>query len=481
MKGRYFIFLGTLLAGGIFFQCQSVSPEGNADRLQKNLRLAQKNRAALEQVLQHYQKRPEDSLKLRAAVLLISNMEGNFYYDGEWLDRYNAIFNQTARLSEDAIGALKDSLLQQLGEQQLDYQRDLRNISKDYLIRNIDEAFVAWEGAPWRSKLDFDIFCNYILPYRNFNERPEDWRNSIRDQYQYLLKDSFNLTAEQVSCNLNNDLKKWFSYSENFNDYPGRISISNLRKGKRGNCSDMASLAAYSLRALGIPVAIDFTPQWGNYHDGHAWNALILNNHSSIPFLGAEVNPGEYSGLPEGESKPAKVFRRTLTIQENSTAQRAMRAGETKLPLYLQNPRLMDVTALYTLTYTVKIPIQKKQRNFVYACLYKHGVWEAIDGGTVDARGIATFRNLGGNILYNPMFYINGRYQSASAPFMVTPDGRLQMLTSAESATEKVHLTRVYTVKRSDAKWNFAKYLKDARLEAANKPDFSDADRKSVV
>lgn len=465
------------MAISICFQCHSVQSNDADDPLEKNLKLAGENRPELEKVLAHYRAHPADSLKLQAAMLLLSNMERSYHYTGKWLNQYNSmVFNKTAHLSESAMEALTDSVAAVLGTPDLTQQHDLATLSADYLIQNMDQAFTAWQEAPWAQTVSFETFCNYILPYHNFAEQPEVWRDTLRLRYE-AIKNQLPKTATMadITCQINEDLMHWFHYTDFLNAYPGRISIHHLLQGQRGNCSDMANIATYCTRALGIPVAIDYTPQWGNYHDGHVWNALILNDHESLPFLGAEANPGEYTGLPESEHQFAKVFRRTLTVQATSVAVRAAKAGERDLPIYLQNPRIQDVTNLYTPTYTVKIPIPNRKRPFVYLCIAKQSRWEAIEGSQIDAQGFATFNKMGNNILYNPMFFYNGRYEPAGMPFIITYEGTLQMLPADQTNAQKVWLTRIFPFKRSDAKWKYAEYYRDARLEGANKPDFSDA------
>ncbi len=456
-----------------FYQCQSVAVK-KEDALERNLIRAGKNRAELEKVLQHYQ---NDSLKRQAAILLISNMERSYDYQSDWLDQFNMIFDQIQPLSETEIASVKDSLLAVIGTQaQNTQQQDLQTLSADYLIANIDDAFASWQAAPWRDSVSFDLFCNYILPYKSFNEVAEPWRAELHNRYKSIANNPFyNHTSAEVACEVNDDLKTWFRYSDQFNDYPGRIRISYLLKGQHGNCSDMANLATYTMRSVGIPVAIDYTPQWGNYHDGHVWNALILNENSALYFLGGEANPGEYRVLQEGESKIAKAFRRTLVIQDSSLAAKAAKMGETDLPIYLQNPRSLDVTPLYTAAYTVKMHLQNHRLPLVYLCIAKREKWEAIAGAAIDAQGNAAFPNMGHNVLYNPMFYKNGTYTPAGAPFIITYEGKLHTLNADLEATKSARLTRIFPLKRSDAKWTYAEYLRDSRLEAANTPDFKDA------
>lgn len=475
---RQSILIGILWSAiGVFYQCQSGSPVEKEDALERNLTRAGNNRVELEKVLQHYQ---QDSLKLKAATLLISNMERNYYYyNSDWLGQYNAIFNHIAPLSEQEIITLKDSIITSIGSpEQAKNARlhDLRTVSADYLIANIEEAFTAWQAAPWRDSVSFDLFCNYILPYKNFSESPEQWRTMLRSRYQNILDNpAYNATPAELGCQINNDLKSWFRYSDQFNDYPGRISIDHLMKGHHGNCSDMANLGAHAFRALGIPTAIDYTPQWGNYHDGHVWNALIINEKKSSSFLGAEVNPDEYSALSESESKIAKAFRQTLFIQNNSVASKAAQMAIKDVPIYLQNPRVLDVTTLYTQAYDVTLQIKAPKQSFIYLCIAKREKWEAIAGSEIDAQGNATFIGMGHNVLYNPMFYKNGKYLPAGVPFILTYEGKLHVLNADHTNTQSLRLTRVFPFKRADAKWKYAEYYRDSKLQGAHTPDFKNA------
>lgn len=43
---------------------------------------------------------------------------------------------------------------------------DLRQITTDYLIANINEAFEQWQGVSWAKDYTFEEFCEWVLPYR---------------------------------------------------------------------------------------------------------------------------------------------------------------------------------------------------------------------------------------------------------------------------------------------------------------------------
>lgn len=51
---------------------------------------------------------------------------------------------------------------------------DIKALHSDYLIRNIDLAFQAWQ-KPWAKDISFEGFCRYILPYRQKWNRHPIW------------------------------------------------------------------------------------------------------------------------------------------------------------------------------------------------------------------------------------------------------------------------------------------------------------------
>ena len=47
------------------------------------------NRKELEKVINHYNRKEADSLKLKAAFFLIKNLKDSYYYEGETLENYH--------------------------------------------------------------------------------------------------------------------------------------------------------------------------------------------------------------------------------------------------------------------------------------------------------------------------------------------------------------------------------------------------------
>ncbi|HNT21438.1 MAG TPA: transglutaminase domain-containing protein [Saprospiraceae bacterium] len=451
--------------------------QGNQNALERNLVFSGKNRPEMEKVLARYARHPEDSLKFKAAVFLISNMEGHKHPSGKWIEQFDPIFNHTAGVENEEIQRLKDSIEEKIGrsnEGEVEMLYDLKHLTADYLIRNIDEAFEAWQNAPWRAEVGFEAFCDYILPYKSFSEPPENWRSTLRKKYQYLLDDPEIPDAmEDICCALVKEEGGWFGYSEVFTDYPAPLSIFQILNGKKGNCVEMSNLAAYSARALGIPVAIDYTPQWANFAGAHMWNALILPEGAFWPFIGVEGFPGDYRSISEGEGKIAKAYRHKLAYDSASFAARSRMAGIRDIPERLSNPRISDVTRFYTQVRDIRFTIEAKENTPVYLCVFEPGSWKAVSGALVHNHSLL-FTDMGLEALYMPMYYENRTYKAAGPPVLHRINAPVQELKAHSHQGQNLVLYRKNPLKRARI-YNYMQHpLYHSRLEGSHTPEFND-------
>ncbi|MDR2148135.1 MAG: hypothetical protein LBE91_16950 [Tannerella sp.] len=190
------------LIAGIF--CLSCGKRQNY--LEETLQLAGDNRPELEKVLAHYRQNPADSLKYKAAVFLIENMDTRFFLDSPELDAYyrdvDSIFSINGRYV--TITGEQDSLLNLL--QKPDFKNheivpDLQHVSAGFLMDNIDRAFEAWQ-SPFARGLSFDDFCEFLLPYKvNAADYPASWRSEFYNTFYPYVK--FML---DTSCRLDSGL-----------------------------------------------------------------------------------------------------------------------------------------------------------------------------------------------------------------------------------------------------------------------------------
>jgi hypothetical protein len=238
--------------------------------LEKTLEYAGNNRHELERVLQHYR---NDSLRLKAAVFLIENMPGHYSYsDTTYRNSYYFAIDSVALLYKNKEDKVKDSLFRQtvsrFNNLKSNLVEDIHIIQADYLINHIDRAFYSWEKGNWAQQLNFNEFCEYLLPYKVCEAQSLDnWRDYMsiygdtialnRLQYCQLYKNSAYIACRTMNWSLNDSVRKRIN---NENNYIPVRKISTLLKVPYGICEDYNIMAIALMRAYGIPCMMDFTP-----------------------------------------------------------------------------------------------------------------------------------------------------------------------------------------------------------------------------
>lgn len=413
MKYTYAIFIFS------FFIVSSSCSHKNNTNLEEVLKLAGKNRHQLERVIAYYGTDPADSLKLKAAEFLILNMPGKYsqYYEAPWEDvatvnlRWSSSSDKSRVLSTYQIG----NLIQ---------KNDIRHITADYLISNIDLAFQVWKNKPWGKYISFDTFCEEILPYRIGTEPLERWREKVLASFADLdnqLREDSSMTAVEACGKVNNILPR-FRLDKDFSN----MSYTQLMATTRGTCDSQATLAAFVMRGLGIPVTIDFTPQWKSSPTGHSWNSVCDSAGQHISFMGTETNPyGSHQGTTLQKAKAYRTTYRNLNIVNTDKIHTP--------PLFRNN--IFDISSEHNNMTSVSLPIKsctEIQTGYVFLALFYDFEWRLTGHAEVDSDSIR-FKQIGKDILYLPVYYINEKQIPAGDPFYVDIDGKTHFLTSDSS------------------------------------------------
>jgi hypothetical protein len=469
------------IAISLFFSCgpREFDPPENVKEV---LELAANNRSELEKVITHY-KAEGNVIKEEAAYFLIGNMKNHGYLEYKLVDSTGAEvdFNVLEYSDYETLLDGWDEIEENKGKIHFEkdtFYHDYNEITADYLIKNIDLAYKAWDKNPWAQHVSFDQFCEYILPYRSSNEPIEEWREYFINELSWV-KDSVKDPADPIeaACYVNDYIKSWFRFDPRYYEHPTDQGLQEMLSNKMGRCEDMTNLAIYAMRAMGIPVMSDFTPYWANTGNNHAWNAILTNNDSIIIFMGGEANPGEY----ELGHKLAKVYRKTFAIQENSLPEK-MEKWE-KAPPYLNSNSIRDVTSEYVSTKTVKVELTKgipDSTNFSYLCVFNSGEWKAIDY-TRFYGDKASYNKMGLGVAYLPAFYYDKEIIPAGDAFLLndtlsidykTPDGDNRITLNLYSTTKRI--TKETTDFIEHAEFNPGKmyilyYWNDKWVEAGKK------------
>ncbi len=413
------VFLGAslLLAGALAILlcgCRTTWPPDVEQALDK----AGKNRSQLTEVLDHYGDDP-DPLKLEAALFLIGNMEEHGYtltalYDEEKNEiPFDALDYKNFGEAQAALDALKEE------HGPLDFTRkrfdkDLKTITSEFLIENIDCAFRAWHERPWAAGLSFDAFCERVLPYRSSNEPLNSWRPACMERYADLPEKMKNPSdIKEAGAKVSGDVHSWMGFSTLFYLHPTDQGFDEMSRRRQGRCEDISNMIAYALRANAIPCATDYTPYWATRDNNHAWEVLL------------DANGQGREGL---SNRAAKIYRKGFSVRKENLG--SIKAGDEVVPRWLSGKSYQDVTDQYLETADVTVRLSEtvpEGHRFAYICVFNGGDWKAIHWGWIED-GTVTFSDMGRNIAYLPAYFVDKKIVPAAPPFILTGEGEQRIL-----------------------------------------------------
>ncbi len=297
---------------GLFLlSCSSNLPKG----VKKVIKQAGDNAIELEKVIEHYSSSTKDSLKLKAAYFLIENMANKYSIvpvnENNNYEKLILNSNISEKKAWDPLESNVGKLIDSIKLKEFAYikkVKDIDVITAEYLINNIDRAFEAWNKTKPFTNYSFDLFCEYILPYRIKNEPLTDWRSAALKKYEHLLDslhDSFSLATEIVK-------RSEVYYNSGMSRYPFPITFEEIDNLRWGACNHLSNYLLFSLRALGIASAVDFVPVWANRSSGHVWNVIFDSSGKAID-VGFTRDGSNKIGY-----KISKIYRTTFSNNPNS-------------------------------------------------------------------------------------------------------------------------------------------------------------------
>ena len=382
---------------------------GCESRLEAALELAGENRPELEAVLQHYSTDKADSLKYRAARFLIENLPLHYGYAGKGLEDFKCDY--------DSLFCDKDIPRQVLRGRAKNYNPDFTNVhpafdlpelSRDFLIRHIDNAFATLD-YPWTKGLPFGDFCEYVLPYRIENELAEDWMPHYRDFLAEIIRPLQQSGADRYTAarTIQDSLRR-MDY-EVIDESVMRVALrpSDYLRAAGGACPEITSLMWYALRSVGLPVNYDYIIQWANRSQSHSWNSLWVDSvlysfGMSDPEFGKhfESRPQERVG---------KVYRKMFSFQPQSLPNQRGALAEG-IPPAFRSPFIKDVSESYfdgiDLVLKLTIPIAAPKK-FAYLVVFDNRNWVPVAWSRIK-RGRVAFDHVEKGCAYMVMYYDRG-------------------------------------------------------------------------
>ena len=426
------------------------------DDVESVLNKAGQNQAELLKVIRYFGKE-KDTEKLKAAYFLIGSMNYLYHTEGKGWYEYQKNFYKMDSLIRSGNGIFNhswDSLQKIFPEQNITNQHilDAKSLKAELLIDHINSAFKA-RNYTWAKSLSFSDFCEYVLPYKLLNEKPEAWMSTVQRKYAPFVK-QWNKTSDPlIICKqINKDLKQLFYINARF-ACSVDLGYTDLIKTRTGRCAHATQLTAYTMRALGLPVVMDFTPHWGNKNFSHQWNALLING-KTYHFVGSESDPGNdkimFTRSYWIKRRRAKVFRYTFSVQKNSLALQV--ENPDSIPKEFRNPYMKDVTEDYVPVKDIRLKLNNKikKAEFAYICVFSDQKWQPVHWGKINWFNLVTFSKMERGVVYMPAYYSRGELVPAGPAFLLETSGNIRYMTTDTQQLENIIAKKKYPEEKSN-------------------------------
>lgn len=443
----------------LFTACQAETDK----RLEQALHLAGENRGELEKVLEHYK---DDSLKLAAAQFLIAYMPGHAGYDSLYIKELQPVYDGHEAISQkhcwkfsaqwiQEIDSLWKNQKTHINSYKHTQKQDVNTIKAEWLINEIDRSFKAWQENAYTRNSSFKDFCQYILPYRFKNGLTLD---NCRDTFYNRHAGYFAIKNKDFRVLTDSLHYKYSAITHNSFAAASLplLSVKTYEQIKRGTCANQTWFNALLMSSLGMAVAIDFVPAWGNRSNGHTWNALIIDGktYPFEPFWDKErwkynrIYNNETFDIIAGKFRLPKVFRETYEYHFEGPMTDNRVSRENIPPLFL-NPMKKDVSSQYFNPKDITVKITEEfppKTYYCYLCIFGSNGWTPVQWGKIDKNGEVTFKQMGRDIVYLPAFYVNGSITPASDPFLLEQNGNCKKIQCGNKRNDiTVRTTTSYT------------------------------------
>lgn len=429
--------------------------------LETSIQKAKNNQDEIKKVLTYFSRSPKDSLKYKAACFLIENMPGHTTWSNNSMEQYLSRVNKELKITtwdERLLANLLYSRILDPSIEEVYTTEDIETLTSDFLISHIESVFRQKEKYSWLEDVDFNIFCEYLLPYRLDREIPSLWRDSTVKGFQKMhdyiqIYDDTRTSTTNLSKTLVSEL---WSYWPNIMEKLPSPSEDQYKS----NCEDEAISELMLHRLLGIPAAIDFIPCWGNCNGHHVWTQPINRKF-------------HYTNKIEKFNRSIpKVYRMTYSKQFTPYWHKT----NEYIPDFFKNIFLKDVTNEYINGKTVKEYNFPKNINYGYLCVFNQGKWLPVSQAK-NKSGKCIFSNMGSGIVYLPAYFYQEQFTPISSPFILKDNGDKEYLHATNKRKDMI-LYRKYPME--SRKRHYTKRIIGTKIEASKSKLFKECNTDTL-
>nr|WP_315158601.1 transglutaminase domain-containing protein [uncultured Flavobacterium sp.] len=380
----------------------------------------------LSKVLEYFKKKG-DKEQYAAAVFLTTNVPLHYSEDNIWHDKKGNKVDFRVIKYKDLDEATKefDKLKNSIGMISKDtIIKDKDVLKSEFLIKNIEMAFKTWKENPWSKTYDFNTFCEYILPYRSLTEPSQDWRSIYQQTFEKLSMGIIDSNDPVELCSKIIDNIKHFDFVLKRFDPKSLLGPIDLLFWREGNCPDLANVAIFASRSLGVATTFDYTPNYAASSNRHFWNTVIDSKGTHIPFNGNQDLPYAYNAVSK---RLGKVFRETFSEQKGNLTTLIQ---ENQIPDdFLKSKNIIDVTSEYVAVSDINYAFstQKAGTKVSYINVFNRGKWRPLDWAKIN-NSISIFKNMGRDIVYLPSTFISAKMAFENYPILLNKKGEKKIL-----------------------------------------------------
>jgi len=282
-------------------------------------------------------------LLLLPLIFIISSACSQKSFEMRMLERIPQLYRAEAETAIKLGAENKKELLAAIAkcpEKQLDAlgfllanmpERDLKELSAEFVLKNIKLAYLAMDSIKWAENIPNDIFLNYILPYVNLHERRDDWREDFFARFLPLvigLK-----TPGEAAVKLNDEI--WDIVNVHYSTKRKKADQSPYESMESGlaSCTGLSIILVDACRAAGIPARFVGVPLWADHSGNHSW---------------VEISDDGWHFIGAGESGELNKtwFAERAELSNDSKWKYSIYAASFKKTNVIYPP-LFDTTAVY--------------------------------------------------------------------------------------------------------------------------------------
>ncbi len=370
------------------------------------------------------------------AEFLVCSMIGKYSVVGEGLDSIEALYK-----------CLPNGKSWQFDSQQLERIKnfenaprqnlyDLQNLTADYLISNIDDAWRLKETMSWNKDLSVEQFQELLLPYRSGNEKISEWREAYRKKYSNINK---KLAAIRNSVDAASVVSKAIGkmrFNQQLNT-PNRSAL-DLLEVPVGYCREDCDRTLYAMRAFGIPVAVDKMLVSPDNGKSHMWNVVYDNDDKIYRMFDNYRNPPTRDSIYDDQRSKGKIYRITTGFNFDRLDKYS---DLEEVPAYLKDPHLKDVTSEYFGSNQAEIDVRSPEKD-VYLGIFTSEGLQPIDVAQKKGSNKVIFKDIEPNIIYFPIKSGEKGFETCGSPFLLERDGRVHSFIPDVSSRTNVSLSR---------------------------------------